>query len=73
MQSIEFSQRNGLYDIETFVCPVPEVVGGFFPVETVEQFPGRIAQPEEWFAVPGLQVAPVFTHLQLCFRLQKHG
>ena len=58
-EPVQLGQRDGLNHGVTLCGAVGYVKVGFVAVETVEQFPRRVAQPEERPAVGVLQITSV--------------
>src|SRR5579883_1732046 len=62
-QPRELSQYHCLNDREFLVCAIFQILLGFFSIETMEQFPSRIAEPEERLAMLIEQIASIVTDL----------
>ncbi len=49
-QAVMLGQKNSLNDVEALLTTHFQVMFGFGQGQAVEEFPGGIAQPEEWLA-----------------------
>jgi hypothetical protein len=66
MQSVEFSQHNGLNNGETLSASGFEILIGLFSVQPVKQFPTGISEPEKSLSISE-QIVTVGTGLELRF------
>ena len=58
-QPAELRQDDRLNHREALLRAIRQVLRGLFPIQTMKQFPGRVAQVEERLAILVLEVAPV--------------
>src|SRR5512139_1293893 len=55
----ELRQDDSLNHREALLCAIRQVLRRLFPIQTMKQFPGGVAQVEERLAILVLEVAPV--------------
>jgi hypothetical protein len=58
-QPAQLGQQDGLNYREAFLRAVGQILRCFFSVQTMEQFPGRVSEIEEWLAAFILKVTPI--------------
>src|SRR4030095_12976324 len=63
-QPAELRQHHGLNHRKTFLCPIRQVLGGFFTIQSMKQFPCRVAEIEKWPSVLVLEIVAIFGYLQ---------
>ena len=65
VQAVQFGEHDGLNDSETFLGAGVEVKRCILAAETVEEFPGGVAEPHEGLAVGLRQLVAVARHAEL--------